>query len=608
MKKFPQAPPQPGALEIIESATGLLRRTPAIAWLVYAAGSLVFVMAALEFVADMGRAADAAQRLVPASLFLALAYGVMKYSHALFGDAMLGVLKGDAGWPPRLTIRQHVQLFAGQMLIHATMPWIMFLSLLAMLPAAWTHAAYHNASILAVDAVRAGDGVGVLANRSLRASHHAPRQNHALELAFFVITLMLGLNFLVTAILSPHLVKIFSGSENALTLNPWAVFNTTVLAAVAMATWLAVNPLVRACHALRCFHFLSRRNGDDLRATMRSLPMLAALVLAMMMCLSTAIPAEAGTPTEKTHGVSMASAWVGVPPSGGMAMAAAAHPAIGQRRGRTTDVPSVGPMDVAAHSTPADAGTPTENIKQFDKEMDDVLARPDFRWRLPREEHVDAGAEKSWLQTMIDDVIRWLGKSIRGIFSWADDILRWIFGGDRMAPRDDDGGSGVDAGKVARIMLVGLLALGLAVLLVLTVRWWRLRGKPVVAVVAAPVAVDLADESITADALPEDEWLRLAREKWHAGDHRLALRALFLGSLARLGDTGLLGIASGKTNGIYLRELSRQSRATSPVRDAFRENVVTFESTWYGDHPVDDDAFARFSNNHETIRNHASPT
>jgi hypothetical protein len=164
-------------------------------------------------------------------------------------------------------------------------------------------------------------------------------------------------------------------------------------------------------------------------------------------------------------------------------------------------------------------------------------------------------------------------------------------------------------GKFARIALIGLLIVLVIALCVLLVRWYANRGKtPAPVAAAAPVAVDLEDESVTADALPEDEWLRLAREKWASGDHRLAVRALFLGTLARLGETGLLAIASGKTNGIYLRELNRQSRAATALRVAFLENVGAFEATWYGDHPVDDVAFDQFSRNLETIRQHARPT
>ena len=48
--------------------------------------------------------------------------------------------------------------------------------------------------------------------------------------------------------------------------------------------------------------------------------------------------------------------------------------------------------------------------------------------------------------------------------------------------------------------------------------------------------VDLENEALIASQLPEEEWLRLARQQIVAGQYRLAMRALFLGVLANLGE------------------------------------------------------------------------
>jgi hypothetical protein len=412
-----------------------------------------------------------------------------------------------------------------------------------------------------------------------------------------------------------------------MSLNPLAMFNTTVIGTVVMLTWFAINPFSRACYALRCFHFVSRRNGDDLRAGWRALARATVALFAVMVAFSPR-PAQAETSGvhdprfEHAHHVNA----LDIVRWGFRTFVPNPSPQpstrLGGERG-TCQFPFSSAIRVGLESsggiigdnspnltsaTPDGKPTGAPTVEKFNREMDDVLSRPDFQWRLPRPE--TPPDQDSWFNRMIIDVIQWIGKSMDRFGDLISDFLRWLRGKeDNDVDVSKDTGDAADMGKVARIALIGLLIVLVIALCVLLVRWYANRGKtPAPVAAAAPVAVDLEDELVTADALPEDEWLRLAREKWASGDHRLAVRALFLGTLARLGETGLLAIASGKTNGIYLRELNRQSRAATPLRMAFRENVGAFEATWYGDHPVDDVAFDQFSRNLETIRQHARST
>ena len=86
---------------------------------------------------------------------------------------------------------------------------------------------------------------------------------------------------------------------------------------------------------------------------------------------------------------------------------------------------------------------------------------------------------------------------------------------------------------------------------------------------------DLADETLLASQLPEDEWLRLARDFGDAANHRLALRAFYLSILAGLGERGLLAIARHKSNRDYLLELRRRARDRDGLQGASR-------ATWGG--------------------------
>ena len=149
------------------------------------------------------------------------------------------------------------------------------------------------------------------------------------------------------------------------------------------------------------------------------------------------------------------------------------------------------------------------------------------------------------------------------------------------------------------LWLLAVLAAGAAVALFLRSRSRRARA-PVVA--AGVPIVDLNDESLVASQLPEDAWLALAEEWIGKQNLRMALRALYLGTLAYLGHTGLLTIHACKSNREYERELRRKSRAVPEIPPLFRENLGSFERSWYGMHEVVNEDIGQFRANLDRIK------
>lgn len=96
-------------------------------------------------------------------------------------------------------------------------------------------------------------------------------------------------------------------------------------------------------------------------------------------------------------------------------------------------------------------------------------------------------------------------------------------------------------------------------------------------------SVDLKNENVLASELPDEEWLRLASAYMAEGNARLAIRALYLATLAWLSQQEFLTISPFKSNAEYQSELGRRLRSRAAV-DLFAENRKRFESTWYGDH------------------------
>jgi hypothetical protein len=110
---------------------------------------------------------------------------------------------------------------------------------------------------------------------------------------------------------------------------------------------------------------------------------------------------------------------------------------------------------------------------------------------------------------------------------------------------------------------------------------------------------------VDATALPEEGWLNLAGELMEKGELRLALRSLYLATLACLARQELITIAKYKSDREYELELRRRSHTQPHLAEVFKENRALFECAWYGLHEVTPGIMERFSRNQERIRGHA---
>jgi hypothetical protein len=156
---------------------------------------------------------------------------------------------------------------------------------------------------------------------------------------------------------------------------------------------------------------------------------------------------------------------------------------------------------------------------------------------------------------------------------------------------------------LTQLLMYLLLAVVLCVLAVLLLRAWQRRLRHAAVNAEAVTAVpDLRDENVGADQLPEDGWLQLARDMMSQGELRLALRALYLSSLAHLAERGLVKLEKFKSNRDYEREVRRRARAHQGLPEAFADNVFVFDRAWYGLHVVTSEMLARFEQNFQRIK------
>ncbi|MGA2555340.1 MAG: DUF4129 domain-containing protein [Verrucomicrobiota bacterium] len=246
---------------------------------------------------------------------------------------------------------------------------------------------------------------------------------------------------------------------------------------------------------------------------------------------------------------------------------------------------------------------------QLSQSIDRVLQQREFAWRMPRDKPAASEAEQGWLARAVEFVVETARDAVQAAVHGIGQSLKWI--GKMLlklwpqsTPRQP-GLAGVGSQLIyfLQILLLLLISVLVGFLAVLVFRAYHRRRQPNV-VLAEPVAArpDLTHDEVTADQLPEDGWLNLAREMMEQGNLRLALRALYLASLAHLASRELISIAIFKSNREYETELRRRARALPGVQDAFSQNVAAFDRAWYGLHVVTQDALHEFQSNLARIR------
>ena len=421
------------------------------------------------------------------------------------------------------------------------------IGLLMTLPFAWVIAFFRNLGLFTA----LGDPHPVQSAREQAELWN--RQNWGILSVVTVAALFLFLNVLVMLALLPQLARSFLGIEGEFARLGVRILNWTTLAVAASLTWLAVDPLLEAAYVLRCFYGLSVKSGEDLRASLHNVTLNVALkvtvIAALLLAMAVIIPAPAS-----------------------------AQPA-----------------------APTSAG-PTSSIidsSRLDRSIDEVIRRREFTWRAVRPEGPEPERHwPGWLQSVV--------RAIRSAAKWlGDKIDEWL------KPRTREQ---VDPSRATERPPIELWSAAVAVALVaggVALFLRRRHAKPAeVTPVESPVApVNLTDESVTADQLPESSWLALADEWLSKGDYRLAMRALYLAGLNYLSQRDLVSIARSKTGLDYRRELERRARATTGVSlqvvPVFQTNNALFERGWYGRHLVDRSHVEAFASGLDEMRRFA---
>lgn len=568
-------------LELVERAYYLLKQSSWNVRASYMLGTLPFGLALLYFWTDMSRNPFAANHHLRGSLLLTVLFFWMKSWQALFVKDLAEQIQVAA--TRSFTIKERIRFHLRTAVIQGSGLLFLPLSAILLLPFPWVYAFYQNALYYNADPDLTWKEVLAHARKKARLW---PIQNHqviwmmnptalfalcALGLVLFPalqvgesnlmtvvyllmilvllfllspLTISVAVNMLMLIFAVPVLMQILFGVDNALTNNLGAFMNSTTLILLCILVYLVLDPLLKATYVLRCFFADAQYSGQDIKAGL--------LRIKNQKILGLLLP-----------GILLFSGWTA--------------------------------PEVQAQSVERDP-RPTEQLRQ-NLEME--LQHPEYSWRLPRvRKHMDQDESFAGsLDEKLSNALKAFGDQIA---EWMDMLARWLTPKSR--PPTFTSGPNFDWGAVMKFLLwLGILILVSAVGLYIY-KHFHIPASQAPEEEPQYQTPDLRDENVSADALPDDEWMSLALDLFNQGDLRLAVRALFLSGLAMLGERRLLQIKRFKSNREYLRELTRRQHVHGQLIDFFRWSVREFEGIWYGQHQASAPLFKAFKENLQQLK------
>ncbi len=553
-----------GALQILEEAFHLVRSLElGHFWTLYL-GVVPYALGFLYFAADMSRSSFAERDAAFAALVMVALYFWMRYCQAKFCAGLWGVLN-----PARVRVSigrlERFGSIVALFLLHAFHLPLLVVGSFFVLPLGWIMAAQQNVNVLALTHDHEGRPLRSIFSKSVQYSHYQWAQNHGLLIVLFFVSVFTWVNLVATCILVPGLGKSIFGIETIFSLSPKAaVMNTTFLLGSFLLLHMAITPLMSAAYVLRCFYAESRETGADLLSRLAS------------------SRERRSRELEKEKG--------GSPGMIVLLVLVIGFCADGARAEEKSKVQSAEESSRVEELRSAIAGT---------------LEQKQYQWQFSRRVvETESEEQETWLGQRIEEIAQSARKILAAVEEWFEAALKRMM--EREMPDGDLNNEESfrffkELSSTASLVLM-VLILGLLIWLSMALyRKHRQDEKPVDGSEGVSGLIDLTSEDIVASQLQEDEWLRLAREQIERGEERLAVRALFLATLAHLGEKGLLKIARFKSNRDYRGELGVRARNLRDLRIAFDENTSLFERVWYGLHSIGEGSVDFYLRNHETI-------
>lgn len=215
------------------------------------------------------------------------------------------------------------------------------------------------------------------------------------------------------------------------------------------------------------------------------------------------------------------------------------------------------------------------NLAVIRQMLEDMLAARDS-WPAAKHHSDDLAA----LQTILDrPAYKWHPEEPSALESWFIDLIRKLT---QVLPAPDPQGEGITIN-----IPVDLVVTFAGILILFFVFWFvgrEFMGGLLLEAGAGPSTRDGGEPLTAARALQQAQGLSAA------GDYRNAVRYLYLASLLRLDERGLLRYDRSRTNREYVRSVDDTPELASNLKDV----IDVFDEVWYGYQPLDKSSYERF--------------
>lgn len=560
--------PDRTALVLIEEAVQLLRTSPATVYALYCAGTVPFVLALFRFCAEMSYSRNAGDNCAASAVAVALTYCWMKGLQAFCCRELVRAYTGNVNrwWKPSTMLAIWSRQIAFQPLGFFIKP----LAWLLVFPVTYVSAFFQNLTVL-------GGADQNDVRKSWELARLWPKQSYAVYGLLSLLALIIFFDLYAVTLSIPLVLKILLGIESFLTRSYTWAFSPVLLIVIAAVAYFLIDLLAKAIEVIRCCDGESLATGTDLLRRLAALQNRARPVRPDQTCkrsvpvlplLSAAISSTVRLQLSLTLGALLIATPLGATGSS-----------------IETSAPQSERLDQPL-TKPA-----------LDRQIERVLQNPEYSWREP-----SAPTHRPGQKSIFEQWMASIRQMVLSLGSWISRLLKSLLKPfDLKAPVTQPAGAPFSSGLFNALGYL-LWAAFAGTLILLVIRILKLKATKLPPSIVPSQDLDLADEEIEADQLPDNEWYALAHEKMAAGEFRQAQRALFLAILSYLASHRLITVERWKSNTDYEKELGRKANHLSDLPALFSQSRLGFERCWYGADSVTPEDFDNYQRIYERIK------